>query len=379
MKGNNLYQKRNTAHSQSGTKPKVIVAMSGGIDSSVAAALLKKAGYPIIGVFMKFWSAPNVSGDSTENRCCSSESENRARRVAQFLGIPFYTFNFKNDFKKKVVIPFLTGFKKGETPNPCVFCNKKIKFGLFLEKAKALGAEYVATGHYARLRRIPLNDKKSKISYQLLKGKDKTKDQSYFLWSLTQKQLKDILFPLGDYTKQEVKQLAQKLGLPTKEFSESQEICFVSTNLSDFLKKNLSPQPGKIIEVNGKVIGEHNGLCLYTIGQRKNIKLPQGPYYVLKKKTERNVLIVTRNKEDLFKKMIRLKSINWISGKPPRFPCRASVKIRYQSPAAPATILKGGTIIFKTAQCAITPGQSAVFYQKDRVLGGGIIKSSGRG
>lgn len=340
-------------------KAKVVIAMSGGVDSSVAAALLKKSGYNLVGVFMKFWTAP---GAKNWNRCCSLESETRARLVAQALGIPFYVLDFKKEFKKRIIDSFLTEFKAGRTPNPCVICNKQIKFGLLLEKAKALGADFIVTGHYAEIR-----------NGKLFKGKDKIKDQSYFLWQLNQNQLKRILFPVGSYVKKQVREMAEKMDLPTAKTPESQEICFIQDNLNDFLKKNLKNKPGKIIDKRGKILGRHQGLYFYTIGQRKNIEIPQGPWYVVKKDIKNNALIVSRREKDVFKKEMILKSVNWISGKSPKFPFRASVKIRYQHPGCSATIVSRNKIVFDKAQRAITPGQSAVFYKNREVIGGGII------
>ncbi len=366
---------------------KVIIAMSGGIDSSVAAALLKEAGFchepgrrvDVIGVFMKFWAERDKDGlVYVQNRCCTPESEKRARAVAAKLDIPFYVFNFEKEFKKKVVDYFLKNYKLGLTPNPCVVCNKEIKFKLLLKKVMALEADYIATGHYARKK-----DKK------LLKGIDKEKDQSYFLWQINQKILKKILFPVGNYTKTEVRKLARRFKLPVLDIPESQEICFIETTINDFLKKHLKAKPGSIIDPKGKIIGRHQGLHFYTIGQRKGIpivsrsrildkvgiKLPGGPFYVLDKDIKRNLLIVTKNQRDLYKKELFVKNINWISDV--RFPLRVMAKIRYRHKSASAIITKQKSgkikVIFSKPQRAITPGQSVVFYKGQEVLGGGII------
>ena len=376
---------------------KVVVAMSGGLDSSVAAALLKKSGLDVIGVFMKFWSEPEKNGlIGSWNRCCSPEAEVRARKVAKILKIPFYVFNFEKEFKKRIVDYFLAGYKKGITPNPCVVCNKEIKFGLLLEKALALGADYVATGHYARLRNTKKYETTKTFSYirkkfvfrSLLQAKDKEKDQSYFLWMLNQKQLKRILFPIGDYTRKEVENLAKKFKLPVLKAKKSVEICFIQTTINDFLKKYLKPKPGKIVETKGKILGRHQGLAFYTIGQRKGIGLPGGPFYVLDKDLKKNLLIVTKNEKDLYEKELICENVNWISGKEPKLPLKVKTKIRYRHQLAPATITKNlqSTIYnlkFARPQRAITPGQSAVFYSSaeasakaDRgqeLLGGGII------
>lgn len=388
-------------------KKKVVVAMSGGVDSSVAAALLKKGFYPelgrrvdVIGVFMKFWF-PTTSGGKLvedENKCCSSEAEKRARKVAKVLEIPFYVFNFEKEFKKRIVDYFLKEYKKGKTPNPCVVCNKEIKFGLLLEKALALDADFVATGHYARLRReFPISKSKF-LNTKLLRARDKEKDQSYFLWKLDQKQLGRILFPVGDYKRNEVEKMAKKFRLPVLSARKSVEICFIpkttdpvrgqrdlvetqrkqtSNGVKDFLKKYLKEKPGKIRNTAGKILGEHKGLWFYTIGQRKGIKLSGGPYYVISKDFKKNLLVVSKNKKDLAKKELTAKNINWISGKVPRLPLKIKAKIRYRHEPVPATLYKLRTknykLIFDKPQRAITPGQSVVFYKGDELLGGGVI------
>jgi len=352
-------------------KNKIIVAMSGGVDSSVAAALLEKAGYDVIGVFIKFW----FSDKENENKCCSSESEKRARKVAKILNIPFYVFNFKKEFKRRIVDKFLKGYKKGITPNPCVVCNKEIKFGLLLEKTLALGVDYVATGHYAKIKKRFVN--LQQIRNSLISAKDKNKDQSYFLWKLGQSQLKHILFPVGNYTRTEVEKMAKKFKLPFSNVQKSMEICFVQTTINDFLKKYLKPRPGKIIDTAGKTIGQHQGSHFYTIGQRKGIGLAGGPYYVLGKNLKKNLLIITKNERDLLKRELICKNVNWISGKVPKLPQKVKVKIRYRHEPAEAIIRKlqatSYKLQFKTPQRAITPGQSAVFYRGEELLGGGII------
>lgn len=361
---------------------KVVVGMSGGVDSSVAAALLTRANFHVVGVFMKFWAGPDTDGSAGRwNRCCSPEAEERARKVAQILDIPFYVLNFKKEFKKRIVDYFLKEYKAGRTPNPCVVCNKEIKFGLFLEKALALKADFIATGHYARLRKG-----------KLLKASDKNKDQSYFLWQLSQKQIKRVLFPVGDYTKSQVRAMAKKFNLPVHNVKESQEICFVKNTVKDFLKKYLKEKPGKIVDMDGKIIGRHQGLWFYTIGQRKGIELAGGlatpkprrggggPFYVVDKDLKKNHLIVSDRKKDLMKKELIAKDVNWLSGKSPKFPLKVKTKIRYGylHPATTAQIHKIGAskkyeVVFSRAQRAITPGQSVVFYQGQELLGGGII------
>jgi len=379
-------------------KKKVICAMSGGVDSSVAAALLKKGGpapeqvrygvnFEVMGVFMKFWSESKEKG----NRCCGEDSERRARQVAKILKIPFYVFNFGKEFKKRVVDYFLGESKAGLTPNPCVVCNKEIKFGLLLEKALALGADYVATGHYALKREI--KNKKgpygeslkatAKIkNYELLKSKDKKKDQSYFLWRLSQDQLKHILFPIGDYNKTQVRNLAKKFKLPVTDFKESQEICFIKTNIQDFLKRRLKSMKGPVIEQTNKgvekIISRHDGLWFYTIGQRKGLGLAGGPYYVLDKDIKKNALMITKNGKDLFKKELKVKNVNWISGNTHRLPFKIRIKTRSQQALSGAVIAKKlprgrYKIVFSKGERAVAPGQSAVFYSGRKLVGGGVI------
>ena len=330
-------------------KKKVVVAMSGGVDSSVAAALLKKEGFEVVGVFMKFWG---------NGKCCTPESEKRARLVCEKLGIPFYVFNFSKEFKKEVVDYSKKQEELGLTPNPCVICNKEIKFGLFLKKASSLGADYIATGHYARIQRTAKNGQRIK----LLRGKDKNKDQSYFLWKLDKKILKYLLFPVGGYAKSEVIQLAKKFELPVLDIPESQDVCFSIKHIKT---------PGPIKTRPGLVLGEHGGLWGYTIGQRKGIGLAGGPYYVLDKDIKKNQLIVTKNEKDLYQRELTVKNINWL-GDVRRPNLKVMAQIRYRQNPVPA-VIKKNKIIFDKPQKAITSGQSVVFYNKNQLIGGAII------
>lgn len=337
---------------------KVICAVSGGVDSSVAAALLKRQGFDVLGVFMKLWPEEYFG----------PKAQRAVKRISSKIKIPFLVFDFSKEFKKKVVDYFLREYERSRTPNPCVKCNKEIKFGLFFEKAMSRGVDFVATGHYVR-----------KEGKKLLVARDKKKDQSYFLYNLSQDKLKKILFPLGNYSKSEVKKMAQDFGIADLVRPESKDLCFLKGKYQDFLKKYLKLKPGPIFNTKGKRIGRHQGLSLYTIGQRKEIRIPGPcPYYVLKLDFKNNALIVSDREKELFKKNLIVKRINWISGREPKLPLKTKAKIRYLHPADSATIVSKlsqdrYSIEFRKPQRAITPGQSIVFYHYQELLGGGII------
>jgi tRNA-uridine 2-sulfurtransferase len=335
---------------------RVLVAMSGGVDSSVVAALLKKQGFDVSGVFMRLNNF-------------SKKSEQDAKKVAKKLNIPFYIWDFQKEFKNKVVDYFINEYQCGHTPNPCVECNKFIKFGILLEKAKKMGFDYLATGHYARIKQI-------KDNFQLLKSKDEQKDQSYFLWQLNQKQLAHVLFPIGDYKKEEIRKMAQKMKLPIFDKRDSQEVCFIkNVNTYKFLFSLIRTNKGIIKTVDGERIGEHEGLAYYTIGQRKGIKISgSNAFYVVAKDYKKNILIVSENEKDLLKKEIIVDRVKWVSDP---FIGKCQVKIRSTAKPVIAKISKiqekRYKIVFKTSQRAIASGQSAVFYSNDKLLGGGII------
>ncbi len=332
---------------------KVVVGVSGGVDSSVTLHLLKEKGYDPVGVFMKFWGE--------NNHCCGSEAERRARKVCSSLRVPFYVVDVRESFKKRVVDYFLESYKEGETPNPCIACNKEIKFNFLFEKLKALDGCYVATGHYGRIN-------KGKI----FEAVDEVKDQTYFLWSLEGRSLKRIILPLGELEKSHVRKIAKELGLVTASTEESQEVCFVENNLKDFLEEYIDLIPGKIESVNGVEMGTHFGLPAYTIGQRKGIGLSGGPFYVLKKDAERNVLVVTDKKDDLLEKVVYFEKENFFEDL--KYPMDLEAKIRYNARREKGALVSKGVFEFKKPQESVTPGQSIVFYHKDQLVGGGIIK-----
>lgn len=354
-------------------KGKVLVAMSGGVDSSVAAQLLKNQGYDVAGVFLHFWKDESA-GNKHENRCCSLESLMDAKLVAAKIGMPLYTFNFSEPFKKAVVDNFLSEYEAGRTPNPCVVCNRKIKIGLLLKHARALGYDYVATGHYLSLKKVGRE-------IQLFKAKDKNKDQSYFLYTFKPDELKHLLFPLGSYIKPQVRKLAAKFKLVVAGKAESQDICFLSGDHNNFLKKYLDLKPGDIrILETGEKIGEHLGLPLYTIGQRRGLVGGTGPYYVAKFDYKKNILYVVKNWNEniLYEKSLIAKNVNWLSGRAAKRPFECEAVIRYGHKAVKCTVMPKNktdySVEFKAPQRAVTPGQSIVFYNKKQVLGGGIIK-----
>jgi len=332
------------------SKKTVFVAMSGGVDSSVAAYLLKEQGFDVVGVFMKNWTKalPDSAG------CASQYDYEDARKVATKLKIPLYTFNFEKEYKEKVVDYMIGSYKKGLTPNPDVMCNKEIKFKLFLERALKLGADYIATGHYIRLRNYESirkyeKDKNSYIRnkfvvYKIFQAKDKNKDQSYFLWTLTQKQLKYCLFPIGDYLKSEVRKIAKKAGLHNFNKKDSQGLCFLGKfDFQKFLREIIKPKKGKIIDENGKIIGEHDGAYYFTIGQRHGLKIGgSGPYFVYKLDIKNNIVYVCKGEDNklLFSKELFAYNVNWISGIMPKSSLICKAKIRYRTKEADCIIYK---------------------------------------
>lgn len=362
-------------------KIKIAMAMSGGIDSSVSALLLKKQGYDVAGFFIKFWADPTCNLER-ENSCCDTKSLEKAKETAKKLKIPFYVIDVKKIFKKIVVDGFIDGYKNLETPNPCVVCNKFIKFGWFLDFAEKLGFEKIATGHYARIKK----DKEG--VWRLFSGYDKIKDQSYFLHQLNQEQLAKIIFPVGEITKKEVEKIAKSNDLNFEGRKESQEICFIKgESYREFLKRHLAEKyfkSGEIVDFENKKIGCHDGLINYTIGQRKGIKQDEikgenkKPLYVFGLRKKGNKLIVGPE-EDILSREMFLKDLTWISKMAKKKALESGnlkIKIRYRHLPASGILKKGPKnfiVKFEKPQRAITPGQYAVFYDKDEILGGGKI------
>ena len=368
-------QQETTRVSPTNKPNRVVVAMSGGVDSSTAAALLKEQGYDVIGISMQLWDYTEGERDSFGS-CCSLDDLYDARRVADKLDIPFYVVNFEEMFSKAVVDYFVESYLKGETPNPCLKCNQILKFEVLLKRALELEADFLATGHYAR---VMYNADRGR--YLLLKGKDITKDQSYFLFTMTQKQLSKIIFPIGDLTKTDVRRLAKKIGLNVAEKKDSQEICFAPEDYPSFVAQytgHREDTKGEIVDVHGKVLGIHNGLYRYTIGQRKGLGVAGGePLYVLKIDTKKNQLVVGPEK-GLFSEGLIAREANWIGISSLESEIEVLARIRYRHRGAEAVVspLKDGRVEvrFKRPEKSITPGQAVVFYKGDEVIGGGWIE-----
>jgi tRNA-uridine 2-sulfurtransferase len=359
----------------------VVVAMSGGVDSSAAAALLLEQGYTVIGVMLRLWTEPPLPGANADavNRCCSLESLVDAQAVADRLGIPFYVINAEEPFRSGVVDTFIREYAAGRTPNPCLVCNRIVRFGYLLEYARSLGASYLATGHYARVR----SGAGGKI--ELLRGFDRAKDQSYVLSVLGQKELRQVLFPVGEYSKAQVRALAGARGLPTASRPESQDLCFVADgDYRRFLTRWApeSVRPGPILDRRGRRLGTHRGLPFYTVGQRGGLGIaaPQ-PFYVLELRAESNTLIVGAA-EELGQRCLHTAAVNWIAGEPPAESASLQVQIRYRAQPVPARAVSqpDGSVDVCLAEPlrGVTPGQAAVFYRDETCLGGGTIIEAGR-
>jgi len=352
---------------------KALIAMSGGVDSSVAALLTKQAGYECIGCTMRLFDYEDIGAEG-EKTCCSLSDVEDARSVAIRLGMPYYVFNFRDDFREKIIERFARSYINGITPNPCIDCNRFMKFEKLYERAKILGCSHIVTGHYARI-------EEHDGQFFLKKAADPAKDQSYVLYSLTQEQLAHTLFPLGDQSKSETRSIAEENGFINADKADSQDICFVPDG--DYAKvveevTGFRSEPGDFVGTDGQLIGRHKGIIHYTVGQRKGLGISSSePYYVCRICPECNQVILGRG-QDLMSREAEVKEINWISGVVPPGPFRCSAKIRYRHREQSALVepLEGmrARVIFDEPQRAITPGQSAVFYEGDTVLGGGVIR-----
>ncbi len=352
-------------------KKRVAAALSGGVDSSTAAFLLQEAGYEVIGVAMRLWHEEETAPGDQHRSCYSTQSIHDAEQVCLSLGVPFHTIDLEDEFKQYVIDYFCQEYVQGRTPNPCIACNQHIKFGFLLEQALSLGTDYLATGHYVRIEYF--ND-----AYHLLKGIDPNKDQSYMLYTLGQDKLNHLLFPLGNYLKSEVRELARQKGLPAADRPSSQDICFTSTGCGAFLSQHSTATQGEIVNRRGEVLGKHKGTPFYTVGQRHGLGLAAAErLYVTNIEPDTNKITVGTG-EELCSSSLTASRVNWVSGKHPSEPITVNAKIRYRSPEVAATLSPkpdSVDIEFHQPQRAVAPGQAVVFYQDSEVLGGGTIES----
>lgn len=344
--------------------------MSGGVDSAVAAGLLARQGYEVVGITMRLWAQEDPLAPRYHRRCCSVEDVDDARAAADALGIPHYVLNMEEEFGARVVDYFVEEYRRGRTPNPCLPCNEHVKFRSLLSRAVALEADYLATGHYVRIHR-------SNGCYRLLRARDPEKDQSYVLYMLGQRELARLLFPIGDYRKEEIRGLALEMGLPVAEKPDSTDICFLPTqDYRDFLAEQVPQAEGNIVESDGRVVGRHRGVAGFTIGQRRGLGIALGEKrFVTGIDPQRNVITIGRE-EELLSDTLTAESVRWVGGHPPAGEFEAGVKIRYRTPAHRAVVRptkQGAEVRFRHPQRAVAFGQAAVFYRSDEVLGGGII------
>lgn len=376
---------------------KVVVGMSGGVDSSVAAYLLKKQGYDVIGITMQIWQEEDICDIEENGGCCGLSAVEDARRVASALDIPYYVMNFKQEFKEQVINYFVSEYLNARTPNPCIACNRFVKWEALLKRSLNIGASYIATGHYARIRRLDNG------RYTITKSASDRKDQTYALYNLTQFQLEHTLMPVGEYTKEEIRAIAGELKLPVASKPDSQEICFIRDNdyagfIADFIKEAANQKdlcsssetangdsltasgftPGNFVTLNGAIIGRHKGLANYTVGQRKGLNLSMGqPVFVLKLRPETNEVVIGTSK-DVYSDRLYADKLNFMAIKDLEGELKVEAKIRYSHKGAPCRIRKTAEdevlVVFDEPQRAITPGQAVVFYKDDYVIGGGTIK-----
>ncbi len=352
------------------TKDRVVVAMSGGVDSSVAALLLREQGYDTVGVTMKLYDAGGEDVPEYYRGCCTVDDVEDARRVCHRLGMPHYVFNLQREFRAFVIDYFCGEYQRGRTPHPCIACNDRIKFSFLLERARFLGAEYVATGHYARIQA-------REHTLGLLKGLDTHKDQSYVLYGMGQRELRHTLLPVGWYPKDEIRRMAREAGFPNASKPDSQDICFIpGGDYREFLRQRVTPRPGRVVDSHGAVLGEHPGIEFFTVGQRRGLGIAGAkPMYVLSVDAAEAVVTVGPE-EELYRAECWVEEVSYVSGREPVDGAEVGVKIRYKSPEVPGTIHprgRGALVRFREPQRAVTPGQAAVFYGGDEVLGGGRI------
>ena len=355
--------------------PRVVVAMSGGVDSAVAAGLLARQGYEVIGVTMRLWTLEDRDAPRHRRRCCSVEDTDDARQAAQALRIPHYVLNLERQFQESVVDYFCREYQRGRTPNPCLACNEHVKFRALLDRALALEADFLATGHYARIERADGR-------YRLLRAVDDDKDQSYVLFTLGQAQLSRLLLPIGHHRKSEVRRLAAEMGLPVAGKPDSADICFIPDNdYRSFIAERMGRSEGEIRDAGGRVVGRHQGVAAFTVGQRHGLGIAAGERRFVTAIDPARRLVTVGPEEDLLADELWAEDVRWVAGGPPPAGAAVEAKIRYRTPAAPAEVHpqgSGARVLFQRPQRAVTPGQAVVFYEGEEVLGGGAIAWSGR-